>query len=65
MALITYRVYKIMKLLDRIALQRIVSMLLTFILAVLKLVVPEKTEANDNTDNPKPKRKRIFPRIKK
>jgi len=54
-----------MKLLDRIALQRIVSMLLTFILAVLKLVVPEKTEANDNTDNPKPKRKRIFPRIKK
>jgi hypothetical protein len=53
-----------MRLIDRIALQRLISMLLTFILAVLKLIVPQKTEADDNIDNPKPKRKRIFPRVK-
>jgi hypothetical protein len=54
-----------MRLIDRIALQRLISMFLTFILAVLKLIVPEKTETNDDIDNPKPKRKRIFPRVKK
>jgi hypothetical protein len=58
-----------MKLLDRIALQRLVSMILTFILAVLKLVIPNETEGDDGVDNPepdsKPKRKRLFPRIKK
>jgi|688.fasta_scaffold196898_3 hypothetical protein len=59
-----------MKLLDRIALQRLVSMILTFILAVLKLLVPQNT-GNDSVDVPetdpesKPKRKRIFPRGKK
>jgi hypothetical protein len=54
-----------MRIIDRIALQRLISMLLNFILAVIKLFAPEKTEANDETDNPKPKRKRIFPRIRK
>jgi hypothetical protein len=52
-----------MKLLDRIALQRLISMLLTFILAVLKLFAPEKNQTDDVVD--KPKRKRIFPRVKK
>ena len=54
-----------MRIIDKIALQRLISMLLTFILAVLKLIVPEKTEANDDIDNPKPKRKKIFPRVRK
>jgi hypothetical protein len=54
-----------MRIIDKIALQRLVSMFLTFILAVLKLIVPENTEANDDIDNPKPKRKRIFPRVRK
>ena len=54
-----------MRIIDRIALQRLISMLLTFILAVLKLIVPENTEADDDIDNPKPKRKRIFPRVRK
>jgi hypothetical protein len=54
-----------MRIIDKIALQRLISMLLTFILAVLKLIVPENTEANNDIDNPKPKRKRIFPRVRK
>ena len=54
-----------MRIMDKIALQRLISMLLTFILAVLKLFVPQNTEANDDIDNPKPKRKRIFPRVRK
>lgn len=54
-----------MRIIDRIALQRLISMLLNFILVVIKLFVPEKTEANDEIDNPKPRRKRIFPRIRK
>ena len=53
-----------MRIIDRIALQRLISMLLTFILAALKLIVPQKTEIDDSVDNPKPKRKRIFPRVK-
>lgn len=36
-----------MKLLDRIALQRLISMLLTFILAVLKILVPKNTGDTD------------------
>jgi hypothetical protein len=54
-----------MRIIDRIALQRLISMLLAFILAVLKLIVPQNTEANDDIDSPKPKRKRIFPRVRK
>jgi hypothetical protein len=54
-----------MRIIDKIALQRLIGMLLTFILAVLKLIVPQNTEVNDDIDNPKPKRKRIFPRVKK
>lgn len=50
-----------MKLLDKIALQRLISMILNFILAVLKLVVPKPTD----NDSAKPKRRRIFPRVKK
>lgn len=38
-----------MKLLDRIALQRLISMLLTFILAVLKMFAPKTIEDNDPT----------------
>lgn len=54
-----------MRIIDRIALQRLISMLLNFILAAIKLFAPEKTETNDEIDNPKPRRKRIFPRIRK
>jgi hypothetical protein len=56
-----------MRIIDKIALQRLISMLLTFILAVLKLFMPSNTEVDDNVDNPKPKpkRKRIFPRVNK
>jgi hypothetical protein len=53
-----------MRILDKIALQRLISMLLTFILAVLKLLMPSNTEADDDP-KPKPKRKRIFPRVNK
>lgn len=53
-----------MKIMDRIALQRLISMLLTFLLAVLKIIVPQKTGDNDDINNPKPRRKRIFPRVK-
>ena len=42
-----------MKLLDRIALQRLISMLLTFILAVLKLVAPKTIEDNNPEDDKK------------
>lgn len=54
-----------MRIIDKIALQRLISMLLTFILAVLKLFMPPNTETDDNVDKPKPKRKRIFPRVNK
>lgn len=48
-----------MKLLDRIALQRLVSMLLTFIITVIKLFVPEPT--GDDTITPEPEKKRRLP----
>ena len=51
-----------MKLLDKIALQRLISLILNFILAVLKLVVPKVTE-----DIPKPveERRKWIPRWRK
>jgi hypothetical protein len=48
-----------MRLLDRIALQRIVSMLLSFILAVLKIFAPTGIE---NTDTVEPEKKKWRPR---
>jgi hypothetical protein len=50
-----------MKLLDRIALQRLINILLSFILVVLKLVIPKNIEEIEKP-NPK-KRKRLFPKI--
>lgn len=47
-----------MKLLDRIALQRLISMLLTFILAVLKLVVPKTTEKKEEDKILRPRRRK-------
>jgi hypothetical protein len=56
-----------MRLLDRIALQRLISALLGFILVIVKMVVPHPVEVDDEEeDTPKPKprkRKRIFPKI--
>lgn len=51
-----------MKLLDRIALQRLISLILTFILAVLKLVVPKVTE---DVTKPTDERRKWFPKIRK
>ena len=50
-----------MKLLDKIALNRLLSMILNFILGVLKIVAPKSVE---DLDTPKPKRK-ILPWRKK
>ena len=52
-----------MKLLDKIAVYRLVNLCLGFILAMLKLFVPEQKE--DGTDPKPPKRRRLFPRVKK
>lgn len=43
-----------MKLLDKIALNRLINILLNFILAILKLFAPKSVE---DIDIPKPKRK--------
>jgi len=51
-----------MKLLDRIALQRLISLILSFILAVLKLVVPKVTE---DIEKPLNERRKWFPKIRK
>jgi hypothetical protein len=42
-----------MKLLDRIALQRLISMLLTFILAVLKMFAPKTIEDDSSVEDDK------------
>lgn len=54
-----------MRIIDRIALQRLISMLLSFILSVIKLFAPQNNDNGDIDSPPKPKRKRIFPRIRK
>jgi hypothetical protein len=51
-----------MRLLDKIALQRLISLILSFILAVLKLVVPKITE---DIEKPVDERRKIIPRWRK
>ena len=51
-----------MRLLDKIALQRLISLILTFILAVLKLVVPKITE---DIDKPVDEKRKWIPRWRK
>ncbi len=45
-----------MRLLDKIALNRLISILTGFILALIKIIVPKESTVP-------PKRKKIFPRI--
>lgn len=53
-----------MKFLDRIALNRLVSIILSFILSIIKLISP-KIDNNPIPPIPKPPlRKRLFPRGK-
>lgn len=48
-----------MRLIDKIALNRLLSVILNFILGVLKIIAPKSVE---NIDNPTPKpRRKIFP----
>lgn len=47
-----------MRILDQIALNRLISIIINFILNILKIFAPK---AVDNIDIPKPKRKKIFP----
>lgn len=47
-----------MRLLDKIALNRLISILTSFVLAIIKLIVPKESVSS-------PKRKKIFPRITK
>ena len=51
-----------MRLLDKIALQRLISLILGFILAVLKLVVPKVTE---DLDKPTDEKRKWIPRLRK
>lgn len=51
-----------MRLLDKIALQRLISLILNFILAVLKLVVPKVTE---DLRKPVEERRKWIPRWRK
>ena len=51
-----------MRLLDRIALQRAISLILNFILAVLKILVPKATE---DIDKPVDERRKWVPRWRK
>lgn len=52
-----------MRLLDKIAVYRLVNLFLGFVLAILKIFVPEQQE--DNIEPKPPKRRRLFPRVKK
>lgn len=45
-----------MKFLDKIALNRLISILTGFVLALIKMIVPKESGVS-------PKRKKIFPRI--
>ena len=47
-----------MKLLDKIALNRLISIITNFLLALIKIFAPK---AVDNIEIPKPKRKKILP----
>jgi hypothetical protein len=47
-----------MRLLDKIALNRLISIVANFILGLLKIFAPK---AVDNIEVPKPKRKKILP----
>ena len=47
-----------MKILDKIVLNRLISIITNFILGLLKLFAPK---AIDDVDLPKPKRKKILP----
>jgi hypothetical protein len=53
-----------MKLLDKIALNRLISIILGFIITIIKLFSPQIKDTDIDTVEPK-KRKRIFPRVKK
>jgi hypothetical protein len=56
---------------DKLALNRLISIVLNFILNILKLIIPKKSRELDDINPfppiPKPplKRKPLFPRIKK
>lgn len=47
-----------MKILDQIALNRLISIIFNFILSILKIFTPKIA---DDIDVPKPRRKKIFP----
>jgi hypothetical protein len=49
-----------MNILDKIVLNRLVNIITTFIVNILKIFAPKSVE-NIDIDNPKPKRKKIFP----
>ena len=50
-----------MRLIDKIALNRLITLILNFILSVMKIFAPT-TDSPDDTDNkPKPKRKPLLP----
>jgi hypothetical protein len=52
-----------MKLLDKIALNRLLSIVTSFILGVLKIISPSKVEEIDKPDKPEKKKKRLLRRI--
>lgn len=47
-----------MRILDKIALNRLIGVILNFILSILKIFAPKTIE---DIDTPKPKRKKILP----
>ena len=53
-----------MRFLDKLALNRLVAIVLGFILSVIKLVVPKTDTDNPIVPKPPIKRKRLFPRGK-
>lgn len=56
-----------MRFLDKLALNRLISIILSFILSVIKLITPSKKDTDNTPIIPLPplKRKRLFPRGKK
>jgi len=53
-----------MKLLDKIVLNRLIAILTGFVLALLKMFVPQNTEEETDPE-PKPLRKRIIDKLRK
>lgn len=50
-----------MRILDKIVLNRLISIIMNFIIGILKIFAPNSV----NNIDTKPKRKRLFPRLKK